>query len=119
MFTAGKGRLAAIGAVVVGAAIALSGCASSNPLATGGASAASGGTLIVGSQQYYSNEIVAEIYSQALEAGGYTVDRQFNIGQREVYLPEIEAGKIDVFPEYIGSLLQALDKNGRRRGTRG
>ncbi|WP_349897063.1 ABC transporter substrate-binding protein [Parafrigoribacterium soli] len=65
----------------------------------------------MGSQQYYSNEIVAEIYSQALEAGGYTVDRQFNIGQREVYLPEIEAGKIDVFPEYIGSLLQALDKN--------
>jgi len=65
----------------------------------------------VGSQQYYSNEIVAEIYSQALEAGGYTVDRQFNIGQREVYLPEIKAGKIDVFPEYIGSLLQALDKN--------
>jgi osmoprotectant transport system substrate-binding protein len=111
MFTAGKGRLAAIGAVVVGAAIALSGCASSNPLATGGASPAAGGTLIVGSQQYYSNEIVAEIYSQALEAGGYTVDRQFNIGQREVYLPEIEAGKIDVFPEYIGSLLQALDKN--------
>lgn len=110
MFTAGKGRLAAIGAVVVGAAIALSGCASSNPLATGGASPAAGGSLIVGSQQYYSNEIVAEIYSQALEAGGYTVDRQFNIGQREVYLPEIEAGKIDVFPEYIGSLLQALDK---------
>ena len=110
MFTAGKGRLAAIGAVVVGAAIALSGCASSNPLATGGSSPAAGGTLIVGSQDYYSNEIVAEIYSQALESGGYTVDRQFNIGQREVYLPEIEAGKIDVFPEYIGSLLQALDK---------
>ena len=111
MFTAGKGRLLAMGAVVVGAAIALSGCASSNPLSTGGGSSASGETLIVGSQQYYSNEIVAEIYSQALEANGYKIDRQFNIGQREVYLPEIEAGKIDVFPEYIGSLLQALDKN--------
>ncbi len=112
MFTAGKGRLAAIGAVVVGAALALSGCASSNPLSTGG-STGSGTTLIVGSQQYYSNEIVAEIYSQALEANGFKVDRQFNIGQREVYLPEIEAGKIDVFPEYIGSLLQALDKNAK------
>lgn len=111
MFTAGKGRLAAIGAVVVGAAIALSGCASSDPLSSGGTAPTTGGTLIVGSQQYYSNEIVAEIYSQALEGAGFTVDRQFNIGQREVYLPEIEAGKIDVFPEYIGSLLQALDKN--------
>jgi osmoprotectant transport system substrate-binding protein len=70
-----------------------------------------GTKLVIGSQAYYSNEIVAEIYSQALEAGGYKIDRQFQIGQREVYLPEITTGKIDVFPEYIGSLLQALDKN--------
>ncbi|WP_213815169.1 ABC transporter substrate-binding protein [Glaciihabitans sp. dw_435] len=111
MFTAGRGRLVAFGAVVVGAAIALSGCASSDPLSTGGNSTdAAGGTLIVGSQDYYSNEIIAEIYSEALENGGYTVTRSFKIGQREVYLPEIEAGKIDVFPEYSGSLLQALDK---------
>jgi len=111
MFTAGKGRLVALGAVVVGAAIALSGCASSNPV-TGGSSSGSGAktTLVVGSQAYYSNEIIAEIYSQALEDGGFTVDRQFKIGQREVYLPELEAGKIDVFPEYIGSLDQALNK---------
>jgi osmoprotectant transport system substrate-binding protein len=69
----------------------------------------SAGPLVVGSQAYYSNEIVAEIYSQALEAGGFEVKREFQIGQREVYLPEISNGKIDVFPEYIGSLLQALD----------
>ncbi|MEO6505457.1 MAG: ABC transporter substrate-binding protein [Terrimesophilobacter sp.] len=112
MYTAGKGRLAAIGAVVVGAAVALSGCASSNPLATGPA-ASGGGQLIVGSQDYYSNEVIAEIYAQALEGAGYTVKRDFRIGQREVYLPEIEAGKIDVFPEYIGSLDQALNKSAK------
>ncbi|MET4705095.1 ABC transporter substrate-binding protein [Frigoribacterium sp. UYMn621] len=109
MFTARKGRLVALGAVVVGAAIALSGCASSNPI-SGGSSSGSKTTLVVGSQDYYSNEIVAEIYAQALENGGFTVDRQFKIGQREVYLPELESGKIDVFPEYIGSLDQALNK---------
>ncbi|HUG51907.1 MAG TPA: ABC transporter substrate-binding protein [Terrimesophilobacter sp.] len=109
MYTAGKGRLATIGAVVVGAAVALSGCASSNPLATE-SSASGGGQLIVGSQDYYSNEVIAEIYAQALEDAGYKVQRDFRIGQREVYLPEIEAGKIDVFPEYIGSLDQALNK---------
>jgi osmoprotectant transport system substrate-binding protein len=112
MYTAGKGRLAAIGAVVVGAAVALSGCASGNPLATE-PSASGGGTLVVGSQDYYSNEVIAEIYSQALEDAGYTVQRDFRIGQREVYLPEIEAGKIDVFPEYIGSLDQALNKSAK------
>jgi osmoprotectant transport system substrate-binding protein len=110
MFAAGKGRLVAMGAVVVGAAVALSGCASSNPLTPGDDTPAAGTTLVVGSQDYYSNEIIAEIYSQALEASGYTIDRQFKIGQREVYLPEIESGKIDVFPEYIGSLDQALNK---------
>jgi osmoprotectant transport system substrate-binding protein len=109
MYTAGKGRLATIGAVVVGAAVALSGCASSNPLATE-SSASGGGQLFVGSQDYYSNEVIAEIYAQALEDAGYKVQRDFRIGQREVYLPEIEAGKIDVFPEYIGSLDQALNK---------
>ncbi|PRY70185.1 osmoprotectant transport system substrate-binding protein [Glaciihabitans tibetensis] len=108
MFTAGKGRRVAIGAVVVGAVIALSGCASGDPLADENSSS-DGETLVVGSQQYYSNEIVAEIYSQALENAGYTIDRQFQIGAREVYLPEVEEGNIDVFPEYTGSLLQALD----------
>jgi osmoprotectant transport system substrate-binding protein len=39
-------------------------------------------------------------------ANGFTVDRQFRIGQREVYIPEIEAGEIDLFPEYTGNLLQ-------------
>ena len=111
MYTAGKGRLAAIGAVVVGAAVALSGCASSNPLGTEPSTA--GGQLIVGSQDYYSNEVIAEIYAQALEGAGYSVQRDFRIGQREVYLPEIEAGKIDVFPEYIGSLDQALNKSAK------
>ncbi|MDO5066402.1 MAG: ABC transporter substrate-binding protein [Propionibacteriaceae bacterium] len=69
----------------------------------------SGGTpqqLVVGSQDYYSNEILAEIYAQALEGAGYPVERQLRIGQREVYIPELQAGRIDVFPEYSGNLLQ-------------
>lgn len=103
-----RGRLALFGVVAVGAVVALAGCASGDPLATGSDDSDSE-TLVIGSQDYYSNEIIAEIYAQALEEGGYTVDRQFKIGQREVYLPDIEAGGIDVFPEYTGSLLQALE----------
>lgn len=66
-------------------------------------------TVVVGSQAYYSNEIVAEIYAQALEAEGYQVERRFQIGQRDAYLPELESGAIDVFPEYTGNLLQFYD----------
>ncbi|TPX04807.1 glycine/betaine ABC transporter, partial [Schumannella luteola] len=108
MFTArNKGRLA-LGAVVVGAALALSGCASGDPLDSGGTDTGSGSsdTIVIGSQAYYSNEIIAEIYAQALENAGYTVERNFNIGQRDAYLPSLEDGTIDLFPEYTGNLLQ-------------
>jgi osmoprotectant transport system substrate-binding protein len=107
MFTArNKGRLA-LGAAVVGAALALSGCASGDPLATdGGDDGGSSETIVVGSQAYYSNEIIAEIYAQALEAEGFTVERKFQIGQRDAILPELEAGRVDLVPEYTGNLLQ-------------
>lgn len=101
--------------------LALSACGSSDPLGGGSSSPAGdtgtasgpaeGQTLVIGSQQYYSNEIIAELYAQALEDEGYTVDRQYQIGQREVYLPEVESGAIDVFPEYSGNLLQYYDKD--------
>lgn len=99
----------------LGGMAAMVGCSAGDPLAPAPAPGAStpvgGGTLVVGSQQYYSNEIIAELYAQALEGAGFTVTRQFQIGQREVYLPEVEAGKIDVIPEYSGNLLQFYDKN--------
>ena len=103
--TAGnKGRLA-LGAAVVGVALALSGCAQGDPLSPTEGSGSTD-TIVVGSQAYYSNEIVAEIYAQALENAGYDVERSFQIGQRDAYLPALEAGEVDVFPEYTGNLLQ-------------
>jgi osmoprotectant transport system substrate-binding protein len=103
-----KGRLA-LGAAVVGVSLALSGCASGDPLDPGTDDEAAGDTIVVGSQAYYSNEIVAEIYAQALEDAGFEVKRQFQIGQRDAYLPSLESGEVDVFPEYTGNLLQFYD----------
>lgn len=103
------GTVAAIAAV---AALGLSACGSSDPLASSSSavSSAPADTLVVGSQQYYSNAVIAELYAQSLEGSGFKVDRQFNIGQREVYMGQVSDGKIDVFPEYTGNLLQYLDK---------
>ena len=90
--------------------LALVGCGSDDPLQDPGKGGGdSSGPIVVGSQDYYSNEIVAEIYAQALEEEGFEVDRQFRIGQREAYLPEIESGAIDLFPEYSGPLLQVWE----------
>ncbi|UUT35604.1 ABC transporter substrate-binding protein [Microbacterium elymi] len=103
----------AVAAAIVGAALALAGCASSNPLSPSDSGSAGGdsSTIVVGSQAYASNEIIAETYAQALEGAGLKVERKFNIGQRDAYMPSIEKGEIQVFPEYTGNLLQFLDKN--------
>ncbi|KQX07741.1 MULTISPECIES: ABC transporter substrate-binding protein [unclassified Leifsonia] len=86
--------------------VLLAGCATGN---LDGNSSGSDSVIVVGSQDYYSNEILAEIYAQALEAGGFAVERDLRIGQREVYVPEIESGAIDLFPEYTGPLLQVWE----------
>ena len=105
-----KKTLAAV-AAVVGVALALAGCSSNNPLGpTATTSGGPGATIVIGSQTYPSNEIIAEIYAQALEGDGLTVQRKFNIGQRDAYMPAIKSGEIQLFPEYTGNLLQYLDK---------
>ncbi|WP_313480222.1 ABC transporter substrate-binding protein [Microbacterium sp.] len=106
-------RTAVTAGIAIVAALSLAGCASdSNPLDKPSADSGDtgGDTIVVGSQAYYSNEIIAEIYAQGLENAGFTVERTFNIGQRDAYMPEVESGNIDVFPEYTGNLLEYLDK---------
>ncbi|MBT7803197.1 MAG: ABC transporter substrate-binding protein [Microbacteriaceae bacterium] len=85
--------------LALAAGLVLSGCATSED-------ASQTEAVVVGSQAYYSNEIIAEIYAQALEGAGYEVERKFQIGQRDAYLPELESGAVDLFPEYTGNLLQ-------------
>lgn len=66
-------------------------------------------TITVGSAGFNENEIIAEIYAQALEAEDYTVQRQMQIGAREAYIPALENGEIDLIPEYTGNLLLFFD----------
>lgn len=64
----------------------------------------------IGSDGFYEAKLMAEIYSQALEAKGYTVDRTaIGIGARKVSAPALESGQIDLKPEYIGSGLAFYD----------
>jgi osmoprotectant transport system substrate-binding protein len=117
MFTAGKSRFALGAAFIAGIALVASGCASNDPLATDSSAPQAGDsdTIVVGSQAYYSNEIIAEIYAQALENAEFDVERQFNIGQRDAYLPALESGEVTLFPEYTGNLLQWYDENTEAR----
>lgn len=111
---ASLGRRSALGLLGLAPVAALAACSDSDPLAEDSSQSAGGsdgggsatGALVVGSQAYYSNEIIAELFAQAIETTGTQVERQYQIGQREVYLPELESGALDVMPEYTGNLLQ-------------
>jgi len=118
MFTARTRKGLGVFAGLAVASLALSGCGgSSDPLSNGNEGGATSGsdTIVVGSQAYYSNEIIAEIYAQALENAGLTVERQFNIGQRDAYIPLLQDGSVSVFPEYSGNLLQFFDEDTEAR----
>jgi osmoprotectant transport system substrate-binding protein len=66
--------------------------------------------IVVGvSGAFAENQIVAEMYAQVLEHAGFTVERRFDLRSREVSQNALEAGYIDVKPEYLSSLLLFLD----------
>src|SRR5690625_2066230 len=89
------------------AALVLTSCgADSDPLDDNGEDTNASDSIVIGSQAYYSNEIIAEIYAQVLEDEGFEVEREFQIGQREVYMPELEDGELDLLPDYTGNLVQ-------------
>ena len=68
--------------------------------------------IVVGvSGAFAENQIVAEMYAQVLERAGYTVQRHMDLRSRESSQNALEAGAIDVKPEYLSSLLLFLDPN--------
>ena len=99
-----KFRMLALGASLL---VLLSACStgggSSTPT-TVGSTAAGKPTIRIGSDGFYEAKLMAEIYGQALEAKGYTVDRTaIGLGTRKVTAAALESGQFDLKPEYIGS----------------
>ncbi len=79
-------------------------------LALVAAACGSGGdTIKVGSTNFTEQEILGEIYAQTLEANGYQVERKFKLGARDVVEPALEAGEIDLYSEYAGTVLEFLN----------
>jgi osmoprotectant transport system substrate-binding protein len=94
-----------IGAALAAAALTLTACGG-DPTESG---ASDSDTIVIGSADFTENEIVAEIYAQALEAKDVKVEKKLRIGAREAYLPALEDGEIDLIPEYTGNLLLYID----------
>jgi osmoprotectant transport system substrate-binding protein len=95
----------ALFAAFIAASVLVTACGGAG---TGGAKPA----VTVGSTNFYEQLTLGELYSQILEANGYTVTRKFNLGNREIVEPAIESGQIDIDAEYLATLLAFVDKDG-------
>jgi glycine betaine/choline ABC-type transport system substrate-binding protein len=64
--------------------------------------------LTIGSKNFTEQKVLGEIYAQALEAAGYTVKKQLNLGSELIAYKALQAGKVDAYPEYTGTALTSF-----------
>jgi osmoprotectant transport system substrate-binding protein len=103
-------KFQAVTAVGLAVTLALTATACGSSKKSGGSAnplegSASKGSVVIASASFPEDELLATIYAQALQAKGVKVTTKFNIGEREVYYPEIEKGALTIIPEYNGALL--------------
>jgi osmoprotectant transport system substrate-binding protein len=68
------------------------------------------GSLTIAGTDFPEQDIVANIYAEALRAEGFTVTLKPHLGKREVVQAALQSGEVDLLPEYVGSLLEFLQK---------
>jgi osmoprotectant transport system substrate-binding protein len=57
--------------------------------------------ITVGDKNYTEQFVLGELYVQALQADGYTVDLNRNIGPTDVTLQALASGRLAMYPEYL------------------
>ena len=67
-------------------------------------------TITIGSKNFTEEFILGEIYAQALQAAGYNVKKQLNLGSEQIALKALKAGRVDAYPEYTGTALTSFFK---------
>ncbi|MEA2387174.1 MAG: osmoprotectant transport system substrate-binding protein opuBD [Thermoleophilaceae bacterium] len=65
----------------------------------------SGTTITVGSKNFTEQKVLGEIYAQGLEAAGFSVEKELNLGDEKIALKALKGGQIDAYPEYTGTAL--------------
>jgi osmoprotectant transport system substrate-binding protein len=59
--------------------------------------------VTIGDKNFTEQFILGELYAQALEAKGFSVQLNKNIGPTEVTIQALESGRLDMYPEYLGT----------------
>ncbi|MFE0252881.1 ABC transporter substrate-binding protein [Streptomyces sp. NPDC059010] len=104
-------RRALLGGLFAAATVpALAACSSGITSLEGGGSAGSGGGsskggLTIGTANFTENQVLGYLYAAVLDAAGVKVNVRPNLGTREILIPALKGGDIDLLPEYQGALL--------------
>jgi osmoprotectant transport system substrate-binding protein len=113
-------RTALAGALVLLLALGVAACGSSDDSTTSTAAGEGGGgsiasnpanakvSLKIGSKNFPEQEILGEIYAQALAAAGYKVKSDLNLGSETVAHKAVKSGAISGYPEYASTALTSF-----------
>jgi osmoprotectant transport system substrate-binding protein len=67
------------------------------------------GKIAVGGANFTESTVLATIYADVLKSAGFDASVQA-VGNREVYLPALEQGQIQAFPEYLSTVTEFINK---------
>jgi osmoprotectant transport system substrate-binding protein len=100
----------ALGAMLIGLTlvVATAGMGSADPTAQGG----SKGSLTMGSKNLPGAQVLGQVYGQALQKDKYQISYKENLGATEVVFAALESGDLDLYPEYLNTVVQFLGGNG-------
>ena len=65
-------------------------------------------TVILGTKNFAEEYLLGQLYKQALEAKGFTISYKENIGSTELIDKALTSGKINMYPEYTGVIVQVV-----------
>ena len=93
-------------------ALVIAGCGDDNDDSASDTTAkpANKGSLTIALTDFPEQDIVANIYAEALRAKGYTINLKTGLSTRELLQPALESGQVDIAAEYVGSWLEYLQK---------
>ena len=66
---------------------------------------AKGKSITIGSKNFDEQFVLGQIYGQALEAAGFKVKKELNLGSEQIAFKALKGGEVDAYPEYTGTAL--------------
>jgi osmoprotectant transport system substrate-binding protein len=123
MRSVAKPALAAVVALLAVVVLAACGSSSSSSSASGASGASSSSSsgasgssqpgkgkppITLGDKNFTEEYILGDLYQQALQAKGYTVNLKPNIGSSELTDKALTSGQIQMYPEYTGVVLSVI-----------